>query len=138
MCHHFTLLAHQTDQRFIARCEHGMIHLNWDQITMRLAPIDLLRIGNVLDQLDADMDRHLFRAGPVCLVRDEGGYVQVWIGSSCLYLTPVDVMQVADMVRIVITHYSRMPPENRREDTHPFDVYRTYQVAPARATFLLN
>lgn len=102
MCNHFTLLAQQSEQRFIARCEHGTLHLNWDQVTVRLHPVDLLRAGYLLDQAQVHPEQDLFRAGTLGLVRDDQGNVQFWMANSCLYLPPVDFAQFGEMVRVVI------------------------------------
>lgn len=44
MCKHLTMLAKENVRRYIAQCEHGTIHLMWDNLSLRLRPADFLDI----------------------------------------------------------------------------------------------
>jgi hypothetical protein len=44
MCKKLVILAKENVSRYIAQCEHGTIHLVWDNLSVRLYPEDLIRI----------------------------------------------------------------------------------------------
>jgi hypothetical protein len=60
MCRNLTILAKESATRYIARCEHGTVHLVWDNLSIRLRPADFVRLtenactraGNLMDRDD--------------------------------------------------------------------------------------
>ncbi len=44
MCGKLTLLAKANATRYIAQCEHGTIHIVWDNVSVRLCQADFLSI----------------------------------------------------------------------------------------------
>ncbi len=45
MCKHLTMLAKESTTRYIARCEHGSVHVVWDNLSIRLRPADFVRLA---------------------------------------------------------------------------------------------
>ncbi len=45
MCNQLTLLAKASASRYIAQCEHGTIHVVWDNVSVRLRPEDFINIA---------------------------------------------------------------------------------------------
>lgn len=109
MYDHHTLIAQQSERRYIARCESGQLHLTWDQVTVHLRPIDFLRVAHMLDQARSHADQQVFCAGPLWFLRDAHGCIHFWMGSVCLWLPPVDFEQFIALAQVVIEHYSRDP-----------------------------
>jgi hypothetical protein len=44
MCKNLTFLAKASAERYIAQCEHGTIHLVWDNLSIRLQQGDFVNI----------------------------------------------------------------------------------------------
>lgn len=45
MCNQLTLLAKAGASRYIAQCEHGTIHVVWDNVSVRLRPEDFQNLA---------------------------------------------------------------------------------------------
>jgi len=45
MCKEFRMLVEQTDQRYIAQCEHDTVHLCWGNLSLTFQPEAFLRLG---------------------------------------------------------------------------------------------
>ncbi|MCG8353799.1 MAG: hypothetical protein MI924_39040 [Chloroflexales bacterium] len=108
-----TLITHLSDQRYIARCQHGTLHLVWDQMILRLQPIDVLRLAHMLDQLHTQPQQQLFQAGPLWLWRSLQGAVQLGMGMGCLAFTPSDFRLFAKMATMMIEHCAGEPAKSR-------------------------
>jgi hypothetical protein len=44
MCDKVTVLAKANATRYVARCEHGTVHVVWDNVSLRLSGADFIRI----------------------------------------------------------------------------------------------
>jgi hypothetical protein len=44
MCDKVTVLAKAGATRYVARCEHGTVHVVWDNVSLRLSGADFIRI----------------------------------------------------------------------------------------------
>jgi hypothetical protein len=49
MCQNRTVLALESAGRYIAQCEHGTIHIFWDNLTIRLRSDDFGQLADVID-----------------------------------------------------------------------------------------
>jgi hypothetical protein len=57
MCRNLIILAQESATRYIAQCEHGTVHIVWDNLSIRLRPADFVRLvenactraGNLMD-----------------------------------------------------------------------------------------
>jgi hypothetical protein len=47
---HFSRLAHAPGQGVVSVCRHGLIHLTWGNVTLRLERELFLRLGRLLDR----------------------------------------------------------------------------------------
>ena len=49
MCQKQTILALERAGRYIAQCEHGTIHIIWDNLTIRLRPADFDQFAGMVE-----------------------------------------------------------------------------------------
>lgn len=45
MCKHLTILAKASATRYVAQCEHGTVHLIWDNLSLRLPPSGFIKLA---------------------------------------------------------------------------------------------
>jgi hypothetical protein len=53
MCNQITVLARESETRFIAQCEHETLHIAWDNLTLRLCPADFARVADMVEDAHA-------------------------------------------------------------------------------------
>ena len=97
---HFIPLASAGDQREISVCRHGIVHLNWWNMTLRFMPEDFERLATVLK----DGQTMMVSLGPhcdgdICLSsRDGRGYV-LTVGPVSLTLDAAEYRSLTDMAQ---------------------------------------
>jgi hypothetical protein len=110
MCQLLTTVAQKQDFEYVAYCEHRVIHLGWHYATFHLQPADFLRIVRLLEQSVAAADftqlwgdqRHC------CLVRQQNGCFQLWLGNTVLFLTFSDLPRLIELVRLALPQLSHV------------------------------
>jgi hypothetical protein len=55
MCNKRVTLATESATRYIAQCEHGTVHIVWDNLSLRLHPSDFVRVAGLIDDACSDM-----------------------------------------------------------------------------------
>ncbi len=96
---HFFPLASVDDHRDISLCRHGVIHLNWWNLTLRFLPDRFAQVVEVL----AHGGQMLVSLGPwcdedVCLESRDGWYV-LTIGPVQMALDAQEYRELAEMAR---------------------------------------
>jgi hypothetical protein len=99
MCQQATTLAANGDARQIWRCEHGTIHLNWEQVTVRLRPNDFRRMVRLLEEGVTELNFNKLCDGSLILVPQENGYHQFWCGNIMLLLDALAFLQLVQLAR---------------------------------------
>lgn len=100
---HFTLLAKHNDYRYITVCEHGTVHVNWGNATLRMPPAAFARISRVLEQAAADPNNIEERCeGRLCLLQGRNGAYQLLVGDTGLYLNATELLVLIDLVQAAI------------------------------------
>lgn len=129
MCDKVTLLAQAGPQRRIVCCEHGVVHLLWDHLALRLPFARLGSLGQALDEC-AQTARLLRIAaqGDVCVVYDEYDLYQVWLMGVGLCLAPTDFHAFCGMISHACCHPAT---------PHPCDECPLAAPAPIRTGYHL-
>ncbi len=110
MCDKITLLAQVDTTRRIACCEHGVAHLLWDSMALRLPIQRLSALGKTLSEC-AQVARRLRIAtqDDVCVVLDQHDQYQVWLMGVGLCLAPADFHALCGMLQRACEHPA-IPP----------------------------
>lgn len=97
MCQYLTFLAINTDYRYIARCEHGCVHLGWDFVTFHLEPDGLIKFSQLLEAESLspkyfDLDATYKQPYDACCFK-------LNVGNVCLNLPATDVFILLNLVK---------------------------------------
>jgi len=95
MTPHFLPLAQVDDQHFVTACRHGIIHLTWGRVTMRLSRDEFRRLAALLEQAADALPPISFRDGDLRITArlDEDSEFQM--GSLVLLLSPARFQEFA-------------------------------------------
>lgn len=106
MCDRLVMLARLDPRRWVSCCEHGVTHLSWDNVSMRIPLQKLGAISQALQEC-AQVARQfrIASTGDVCVVYDQYDLYQVWLGGVGLCLAPADFRRLCE----VVTEASRHP-----------------------------
>ena len=114
MCQQATILATSDDSRQIWRCEHGTVHLNWEQVTVRLRSNDFRRMVRLLEEGVTELNFNKICDGNLVLVPQENGYHQLWCGNMMLLLDSLAFLQLVQLVRAAAEQLDKPGLKSRR------------------------
>ena len=105
MCDRVIVLARHDHRRWISCCEHGMAHLAWDNISIRL-PIQKLEAVSRALQECGQVAQHFRIAGTdeVCVILDEYDLYQIWLGGIGLCLAPEEFRRFCQLLNKASAH----------------------------------
>jgi len=98
MCNHITFLARSNDWRYVAQCEHGTIHLNWDRKTLHIQLKDYLRLVRFIEKASQEYEGEV-NDGYNYLRQNNTGYFELWLFGMGLLLGPRDFQILVSIVR---------------------------------------
>lgn len=129
MCQHLTVLVKSSDQRYIAQCEHGTVHLVWHHAVLQVRAGDFVRLANFLNTWTA------YGAESACdavfrLHQSDSGAAQLWIGGIGLYLTPFDLLALNDMAQAATTQLTASAAPVSNCAGWESQQYQAYQSQP--------
>ena len=96
-------ISHLDQFRWVAVCEHGRIHLAWNNQILFLSPAELSKLGFVLDVAiteDARFQQYQWAVEPDTehwSVPSKGVF-DVWIGRYAIRLSPFDYLMFGSMI----------------------------------------
>ena len=114
MCQQITTLATNDEARQIWCCEHGTIHINWEQVTVRLRPNDFRRMVRLLEEGATELNFNKICDGNLILVPQENGCHQVWCGNVMLLLDALAFLQLVQLARAAARQLDKPDFNNRR------------------------
>jgi hypothetical protein len=134
MCNQLTFLAKSNDWRYIAQCEHGIIHLGWDFKTLYLQHRDFLQVARFLEKANLGYEGEV---NDGYLRQNKDGYLELWLRGMGLILSAVDFLMIADIVREGV---QRLQDPSRPAPKQPQENELTrYQLKPiSNSGFSLN
>lgn len=99
MCDQTTILARVDKHRFITCCEHGIVHIVWNNVSLRF---NLDEMGSLVRMVEeaAQLALQYRIAGKkvVHIVHDQHDQFQVWITGCGLYLSPEEFRSFVGMM----------------------------------------
>ncbi len=113
MSQQLTIIAKYTDWQWIAQCEHGILHLTWNRITMRLHPVECTRLAIFLEAWSPD------DTDGIAFLRDESfrlmqspcGRVQFWLYDTGLQLMVPDMLVLRKLVQYAASYVNSIKPD---------------------------
>lgn len=113
MSQQLTIIAKYTDWQWIAQCEHGILHLTWNRITIRLHPVECTRLAIFLEAWTPD------DTDGIAFLRDESfrlmqstcGRVQFWLYEIGLQLMVPDMLIFRKLVQYAARYINSITPE---------------------------
>ena len=98
----FTILARIDDLHFIAACPHGVAHLTWEKITLRLALDELKAISGLLEQAVTARTTTVMAVegrGDLCVTWQPPARCELRVGSAVLRLPPGEFRRLAALAQ---------------------------------------
>ncbi|MEM7335263.1 MAG: hypothetical protein AAF490_24510 [Chloroflexota bacterium] len=100
MCNHMQYLAKVDEYRWVGVCEHGTVHLTWDNMVIFLGVSELRELGFELDVAiveDNDFSKQIKILDEERFIQSEG-FFDIWIGGYAVRLKPVDYLIFGSMI----------------------------------------
>lgn len=131
---HFVRLAQLDEQRFISACRHGLVHLTWGRVTLRLLRDEFRSLANLLEQaVQAEPPRSL-RDGQIQVSSRLDGDGELRVGALVLLLSPEDLQLFSKTAREAATRLDRFLAsgiwDRDEEDDTPTDSGGLFQRTP--------
>lgn len=111
MCQNFTMITSNGPRRFVRRCEHTTIHINWDNFAVSMASKDFERLTGLLEKAAVEVNPIKIKEGRCYLVQQENGLVQLWIGDTGLLFTLSNFLSFVELIRHAARRLRTAPPE---------------------------
>jgi hypothetical protein len=99
MTPNFVRLAQLDDQHFLSACRHGLIHLTWGRVTVRLARDEFARLASLLDEAVSSPPPATLRDRDLRVTTRLGEECELQMGSLVLLVTPDRFAELATAAR---------------------------------------
>jgi hypothetical protein len=104
MCQYIIVLVERKGWRYITQCEHGTVHLVWDNIGVHLPAQQFIQLALRIVETNAEFQQ--YGAPP------EHRHCRLQVGRACLTLPLDDFTALAELVE------EALPQVNLLEDSH--------------------
>ena len=89
MCQHLDILVSSDERHYVAKCEHGILHLVWSRAVFQFYPTEFMRITRALEQWSTNATPDI-TCECVRLSQQPSGCIQLWLCGFGLNLTLMD------------------------------------------------
>ena len=96
---HFLRLAEIDELRFISACRHGLIHLTWGRITVRLSRDEFRRLAGLLARPADELSPSSARDGRMQVTCSADGDCELRLDSLRLAITPDELGALSEAVQ---------------------------------------
>ena len=96
---HFLRLAEIDERRFINACRHGLIHLTWIRITVRLSRDEFRRLAALLARSAGALPPGADRDGSLQVTRSVDGGCELQLGPATLAISSEEFRALAGAVQ---------------------------------------
>jgi hypothetical protein len=94
----FTILSRIDNVRFISACPHGVAHITWERLTLRLRLNEFEDLGHLLARASANEARPVHHAASLPIAYHPGDPCEVQVGVLVLRLSRSEFRQLAAAV----------------------------------------
>ena len=107
-----TLLAQLCANRFITCSPDGVLHLTWRQCTLHLSHLDLMQIGQFLEQVEAKWQPGFIFGDRSCQIcQSQGDRVILWLLGVGFMLTPEEIGELHRLGSMAVKRYHTIAHE---------------------------
>lgn len=105
MCNHLIVLSRRGPLRYVASCEHGVTHLIWDNLSLRMPTADFVQIVAAFSQaVVGAMQYRIAGTQLVCIVWDQHDRFSVWLAGAGLYLNAEEFRTLKELLDEAAAH----------------------------------
>lgn len=130
---HFMTLAQIDKERFISACRHGVVHLTWDRVTVRMGRGEFRRLASMMDQASDSPPPVTMSSGRLRVTyrQDEDSELQVF--SATLLLSPSEFRDLAKATQEAVNRLDKILSsgawdESGEKETPPDPLQQLRQV----------
>jgi hypothetical protein len=87
---HFVQLARINGQHFVTACRHGLVHVTWGRVTMRLSRDEFRRLAGLLERTEDTPLPSSGRHGDIQVTCRTDEESELRVGAWILLLSPTD------------------------------------------------
>jgi hypothetical protein len=126
---HFSTLAQIDEHRLITACRHGVVHLIWDQVTLRLAAATFERLVYLLHRATQSAWPPFFEDEELSVSAHDDGTFGVRIDQIVLVLSASELKALARAAQQAARRLEELLAssawsEDEAEDDDPLEVFR--------------
>ena len=96
---HFVRLAELDKQHFLTACRHGLVHMTWGRITLRLSRDEFRELASMLERATGDLPQRSIRSGDLCVTYRPDEDCEFRAGPLALLLPPAEFEQFAQVAQ---------------------------------------
>ena len=108
MTPNFIRLTQLDDQHFISACRHGLIHLTWGRVTMRLGRDEFRRLASLLEEAVTALPPISLRDRDLSVTSRLDEDCELQIGSLVLLLSPARCAELAQAAQEALGRLDRI------------------------------
>jgi hypothetical protein len=118
---HFLRLAEIDERRFINACRHGLVHLTWGRITVRLSRNEFRRLAGLLARSADTLPPGSARDGGMQVTCSLDEDCELQLGSLRLALSPDDFRALGRAVRQAVEQLDKILDAGMWDEGEPED-----------------
>jgi hypothetical protein len=118
---HFFRLAEIDQRRFINACRHGLIHLTWSRITIRLSRDEFRRLAGLLARSAGTLPPSSARDGRMQVACSADGDCRIQLGSLRLDISPDDFRALSGAVQEALEQLDEILDSGIWDEEQPED-----------------
>ena len=118
---HFLRLAKIDEQRFINACRHGLVHLTWRRITIRLSREEFRRLDGLLARSADSLPPGSAQDGRMQVTRTSEEGCELQLGSLKLVISPDDFRALARAVQEAVEQLDEILDAGIWDEQEPAD-----------------
>ena len=108
MTPNFVRLVQLDDRHFVSACRHGLIHLTWGRITVRLGRDEFRRLATLLEEAVTELPPASLRDRELRITYRLDEDCELQLGSLILLLSPTRCAELAQAAQDAITRLDRI------------------------------
>ena len=118
---HFLRLAEIDELRFISACRHGLIHLTWRRITIRLSQDEFRLLAGLLARCVDELPPSSTRDGKMQVTCSPDGDCELRLGSLRLAIAPDDLGALGGAVQEAVKQLDEILDAGMWDEGEPSD-----------------
>ncbi len=127
---YFLRLAEIDKQHFISACRHGLVHVTWGRITLRLTRDEFRELAGMLLRATDDLPPMSIRSGDLSIAYRTDEDCELRIGLLALLLSPAEFEQFAQVAHKAALHLDKILRSGAWDKEEPEDQYPDDSLEP--------